>query len=203
MPRQKKKRPVHLPPPDFASRKIPSKRKGLARWWRLHPSTYHPVFFSALSGNRFTVPGLGTLYLGCDARSCLLEKYGDEIYGARNLGKKPELAASDWRDRVLTAVGVPGIIVCDLTSAATLAACGVDTGTLTNPHLRFPQAWAKAIMEHPTGFDGILYSSRFTQGPCLALFNRRPLKIKPLQSIPLSSHPDGLKLLSEFEIALV
>lgn len=203
MPRPSKKRPVHLPPADFDSRKIPFKRKGLARWWRLHSNVSHPVFFSTLSGNRFAVPGLGTLYLGGNARSCLLEKYGDEIYGARNQEKRPELAASDWRDRVLTAVGVPGIIVCDLTSAATLAACGVDMGTLANPHLRFPQAWAKAIMEHPTGFDGILYSSRFTQGPCLALFNRRPLKIKLLQSTALSAHPDGLKLLSEFQIALV
>jgi hypothetical protein len=203
MPRPKKKRPVHLPSADFASRDIPRTRKGLAKWWRLHPSAFDPIFFSPSSANRFAVPGMGTLYLGRDARSCLLEKYGDEIYGAKNRGKKPELAASDWRDRILTAVGVPGIILCDLTSAATLAACGVDVGTLTNPHLRFPQAWARAIMEHPTGFDGILYSSRFTQGPCLALFDRRPLKIKPLQSIPLSSHPDGLKLLSEFQIALV
>ena len=203
MPPQKKERPVHLPSADFALRKIPFKRKALARWWRLHPSSYHPIFFSAFSGNRFAVPGMGTLYLGHDVRSCLLEKYGDEIYGARNRAHKPELAESDWRDRVLTAVAVPGIIVCDLTSSTTLVACGVDVGTLTNPHLGFPQAWAKAIMEHPTGFDGILYSSRFTQATCLALFDRRPLKIKSLQSIPLRSHADGLKLLNEFQISLV
>ena len=203
MPRPRKKRPIHLPPADFASRDIPRTRKGWAKWWRLHPGTFDPVFFSPSSANRFAVPGLGTLYLGRDARSCLLEKYGDEIYGARNRGKRPELAASDWRDRILTSVGVPGMIVCDLTSAATLAACGVDTGTLTNPQLRFPQAWAKAIMEHPTRFDAILYSSRFTQGPCLALFNRRPLEIKVSPSIPLSSHPEGLKFLTEFQIALV
>jgi hypothetical protein len=146
---------------------------------------------------------MGTLYLARDARSCLLEKYGDEIYGASNQGKTPNLSASDWRDRILTVVEVPSVTVCDLTSPATLVACGVDIGTLTNPDLRFPQAWAKAIMEHPHAFDGILYSSRFTQGACLALFDRRPFKIKPLDSIPLSSHPEGMRLLSEFQIALV
>ncbi len=203
MPRTGKHRPVHLPPDGFASRDIPLARKRLGEWRRLHPGAFNPIFFSPSSGNRFAVPGMGTLYLARDARSCLMEKYGDEIYGAVNQGKKPELPASDWRDRILTIVEVPGIAVCNLTSPATLAACGVDIGTLTNPDLRFPQAWSKAIMEHPNCFDGILYSSQFTQRPCLALFDRRPIKVKALQSIPLASHPEGMKLLSEFEIALV
>lgn len=203
MPRLRHERPVHLPPAGFGSRDIPRTRKRLAKWRRLHPSAFSPISFSPSTANRFAVPGMGTLYFARSVRSCLLEKYGDEIYGASNQGKTPNLSASDWRDRMVAVVEVPGITVCDLTSPTTLAACGVDIGTLANPDLRFPQAWAKAIMEHANAFDGILYSSRFTQGPCLALFDRRPLKIKPFDSISLSSHPDGMRLLSEFQIALV
>jgi hypothetical protein len=69
--------------------------------------------------------------------------------------------------------------------------------------LRYAQAWAKAILEHPAIFDAILYSSRFTQTPCMAIYNRRKLKTKILNSYPLSSHRDGIKFLSEFQIALV
>ena len=178
-------------------------RSRLTRWLRLHSRTYPPIFYSSLAGNRFAMPNLGTLYLGHDARTCFLEKYGDEIYGARNSGVPPTLPAADWRARRLTAIAVSALKICDLTASATLAACGVDLGSLNCHELRYPQAWAKAIMEHPAAFDAILYASRFTQMPCLAIYDRRSLKIKILNTHPLSSHPDGMKFLAEFQIALV
>jgi hypothetical protein len=197
------KRPLHLPPVDFASRDIPVMRSRPTRWLRLHSRTYPPIFYSPLAGNRFAVPNLGTLYLGRDARTCFLEKYGDEIYGARNSGVTPTLPAADWRARRLTSIAVPALKICDLTASATLAACGVDLGSLNCHELRYPQAWARAIMEHPAAFDAILYASRFTQTPCVAIYNRRSLKTKILNAHPLSSHPDGMKFLAEFQIALV
>ncbi len=103
----------------------------------------------------------------------------------------------------MTGVGIPAISVCDLTSPATLAASGVETGTLANPDLAYPQAWAKAIMEHPANFDGILYPSRFTHEPCLALYPRRRIEVRILGSRALADHPDGMKLLNDFRVALV
>jgi len=196
------KRPLHLPPVDFASRDIPVVRSRPTRWSRLHLRTHPPISYSPLAENRFAAPHLGTLYLGRDARTCLLEKYGDEIYGARNSGLTPTLPAADWRARRLTALAVPALKICDLTASATLAACGVDLGSLNCHELRYPQAWAKALMEHPAAFDAILYASRFTQVPCVAIYNRRSLKVKILNTHPLSSHPEGMKFLAEFQIAL-
>jgi hypothetical protein len=197
------KRPLHLPLADFSSLEIPKTRKGFRKWWRLHQGSLSPIFYSKSDANRFAVPALGTLYVGSDPQTCLLEKYGDELYGAKNRGEIPRLSATDWRDRAMTAVGIPAVYVCDLTSPETLSACRVDMGTLTHPDLIYPQAWAKAIMEHPANFDGILYLSRFTQKPCLALYPRREIEVRIINSDALAHHPDGMKLLDEFQVALV
>jgi hypothetical protein len=124
----KAERPTHFPGPDFPRRKIPVKNDKAREWFRLHSVAFDAIYFSTSQANRFAIGagvGGGTLYLGADPRTCLMEKYGDEIFGAQSAGHAPRLSANGWRERRLTRVSVPPLRICDLTNESTLAACGV------------------------------------------------------------------------------
>lgn len=202
----KELRPAHSPAPDFSSRKIPVKHGRARKWVRLHPVAFDPIYYSTALGNRFAVNpalGWGTLYVGADVRVCLMEKYGDEVFGAKNVGHQPRLSAMDWRERRISEILIPPLKICDLTNEQTLAACGVDVGTLTSVDLEHPQEWATAIMSNNAGFDAIQYASRFTLNPCLAIYNRHPLSLRVLRTESLTYLAEAMRFLEEFEVSLV
>ena len=132
-----------------------------------------------------------------------MEKHGDEIYKYKNSGKRAVLSLSDWRNRKMTQLLAPRSNICDLTDPKTRHACGVDVTSLLSADLSIPQAWGEAIALHPAQFDGLLYTSRFTDKPCLALFNpNRLLSIIKRQSNNLHADKEGLQFLEDFGIAL-
>jgi hypothetical protein len=200
-----KSRPVYRPPADFNSRDILLTEIESSEWFRLHPGNFDPIRFSKSDESRFSPSGgpCGALYLGADPETCILEKFGDIIYGYRQRGKQVVLADAVWRSRELTQLVLPGIKVCDLTNATTLQQCGVDASALMLPDLAVPQAWGVALMNHPNNFDGILYLSRFTQAHCLAIFDRAPRIEQPRRLGLLANHEGGAQVLKRFEIALV
>jgi hypothetical protein len=58
------------------------------------------------------------------------------------------------------------------------------------------QAWALAIMQHPSEAEGIIYRSRFTNRNCLALFERG--EIPTLVKETLIGSLNGLAKVNEF-----
>jgi hypothetical protein len=200
-----KRRPVYLPPKDFGSRAIPAKPQKATEWFRLYPKGSHPVYFSKNENHRYSplAGPCGVLYVGADPETCIMEIYGDRIYGFRRRNQKVELPDSDWRSRHLALLAVPALTICDLTDRKTLQECRVDAAALVHPRLAVPQAWAIAIMQHPANFAGIRFQSRFTNGPCLALFDRASgVKVKrKLGALP--ARPEGAQIIDRFEVALV
>jgi hypothetical protein len=53
---------------------------------------------------------------------------------------------------------------------------GVDKASLLDEDLGLPQEWSLVVQRHPAGFEAIKYTSRFTDQPCLALFDRGGLR---------------------------
>jgi hypothetical protein len=144
-------------------------RQGPRLWCRVHQSQFGAIHFSLRDIHRFSHPDCPYpyLYLGCDMATCLFERFGDEMYD-RTLA----IAFSLWQGHSITAIRVPAMHLCDLTSAKTLSALRVDLSTLMHNDLKTPQAWGLALQRHPANFQGIKFKSRFNDKVCLAIFNR-------------------------------
>lgn len=196
------RRPIHLPREDFARIKVTPLQLGGRDWTRMFNRAQDPIFFNNRPGNRFTPPDgpWQVLYLGDSTRTCFLETFGDELYSGRN-----RIARSRWESRGIAEIAVPTAKVCDLTDDRILAALGVDKGALYATDLTVPQAWSRAIMEHPAGFEGILYASRFGEGKCLALFDTPAVatRVRELSREDLHGSMRGDDLCMEFNLALV
>jgi len=81
----------------------------------------------------------------------------------------------------------------------------VDLASLTSYDLSIPQAWGLAIQRHPANFEGIKFKSRFTNRPCLALFERYNIKSSLSEKLvgSLSEIEPALAWLDKFKIQLV
>lgn len=198
-------RPTYWPPADFEARPIPVASTKPSKWSRLHSEGFDPIYFSKNDENRYSAASAphGALYVGADAETCLMEIYGDRIYGFKQKGEPVVLSDADWRTRHATRLAVPPLKLCDFTDRKTLQECGVDSASLMSSDLTVPQAWGSAVMAHPLQFDGIQFRSRFTNGLCLAIFERkRGIKISDKLG-PITKMAEGDHLLDRFKIALI
>lgn len=195
-------RPLHLPPRDFATRKIRRARLAAGTWWKVHLTSHNPVGFSSIPGHRFSPPdsGFSVLYLATDVTTCLWEVFGDELFASPRI-----LSLSAWMSRMASEVTAEETIVCNLTLASVRTSMGCDLSALMHHDLVIPQAWATAIQAHSAKFDGILYASRFTGKRCAAFFAppSEPASFQTSQGIPLCEHPGALEFLTTNRIALV
>ena len=82
------------------------------------------------------------------------------------------ISAGKWAGCVLSQIHVPEVHVCAFSLEKTRSAMSVDKASLLSSDLRIPQAWGLAVQQHPVGFEGIKYTSRFIDQPCLVLFER-------------------------------
>jgi hypothetical protein len=195
-------RPIHLPPKKFGSLALEPTNLPAGIWFRIFNRPFDPIHFNNRPGNRFTpVDGkYKVLYVADQPRTCFLETFGDELYGGNN-----RIALSRWQSRSLAHLACPALRVCDLTSDPTLTRLGIEKGSLYATNLSVPQAWSKAIMEHPAGFQGIQYASRFCEGRCLAIFDDPEVVsgARELERCNLLGSSDGDYLVEQFEILLV
>lgn len=162
-------RHLYVPGPDFAKRKIPTLKKPGTVWFRIHRSDRPAVQFGIHTHHRFSHPEstFPVLYLGAEIRTCLWEYFGDDVFGSI-----PAIASTRWQGCHLSRIEVPPLKVCALDQQSTRDALRVDKASLLAADLSIPQAWARAIQQHPEGFDAIQYTSRFVEQSCLALFGQ-------------------------------
>ncbi len=195
-------RAVRLPAGDLHERPVPVAETKACDFWRVHATKDAPCYFSKNRDHRFSPPDgpWPLLYLADSIETCLLERFGDELYEGERA-----LAACIWRSRSVSRIRVPALRICDLTDAKTCAALGVDAGALCANDLAIPQAWSLGLQLHPARFDGLRYRSRFGKGACLALFGRPPVerRLRVEKTVPLADCADGDAFLDAFRVALV
>lgn len=190
------------PTKGFPQREIPSYRLPKGTWYRIHRSDRSALEFGLKPFHRFSHPDCPhpVLYLGSSVSTCLWEVFGDDVFQ-----NERAIALSRWGCYSLSAIKVPKVNLCALDTEQTRSAAGVDKGSLLAANLHIPQAWGLAIQKHPAGFQGIQYTSRFSDHTCLALFELpeivRGLKSKSLG--PVGNHKTAIDWLDHQKVVLV
>ena len=192
-------RPVPLPPADFNQRKMPVCQLPAAVWYRVHDVRFAAIYFSLNPGHRFSHLDAARkcLYLGSDIETCLYERFGDRM------NQEPRLPLSLWENGAVSEVSVPPLVICDLTSDRTRTLLGIDLSTVMYPSLKVPQAWGKALQEHPAKPAGLRYSSRFSARPCLCLFEGATVALQDKKLGPLPQIKAANDFLETHRIALL
>lgn len=191
-----------LPSADFGQKKIPVTRQPQRHWFRIHPTGSSALLFRSLTHHRFSHPDapFRLLYLGATIQTCLWEVFGDDVF----LGKRA-ISSARWNGYRISQIVVPAVNLCATTLERTRDAMNVDKASLMAADLSIPQGWSLAIQSHPAGFDGIKYSSRFLDQPCLALFERGDLQSRlQVESLgALNDLDSAVDWLEERDAALV
>jgi hypothetical protein len=196
------RRTIYKPSADFARRKIPVTVLDAGVLIRLHASHRPALEFGTRAGNRFTPenPPHGVMYLGEDLGTCIFEIFGDEMLTARTL-----VRAFKWMNCSVSLIAFPALRVCDFTDSVTTTAAGVDLASLMAHELEGPQAWSRAVMNHPLGFQAIRYASRFTGRHCLALFDLPDVcgSLAATSAGLLHEMSEAGRFLDEYEVTIV
>jgi hypothetical protein len=156
-----------LPPADFATRDLPIETVAAGSvFLRIHRTDLGPIHFGTSGDNRFDDPDgqYGVLYAahsleGAFAETCLRE------VGA-TLVPMMRLAL-----RSVTRVEVTAELRLVALHGLGLARLGA-TAAVTSGMYDASQAWSRAIHDHPSAVDGMIYRSNHDNGElCVALFD--------------------------------
>jgi hypothetical protein len=193
-------KPLRLPPKDLSRLTLEAKTLAVEGWIRLHLPG-RAVLFTKNPEHRFTPVDTkyGVLYIAQDEETAALEVYGDRLYRR----KQGRIDKNDWEARQFSKLALPAVKVADLTYGA-MPTARVDLTALTHRSRSVTHAWGAAVMNHPGGFHGLLYLSRFTGKICVALFAVPGDPTPVVSGSPFSFHsrPIAYKLEKNFEIAL-
>ena len=182
------------PGPDFSRFKLTMLSRQTL-WYRIHESRHGAVYFGQKRcRGRFDDPlrRYGVLYAGADELCAFVETFGHDT--GRNLVRAAQLNA--------TALAVlrfrRPLRLADLRNAR-LARLGADSRLFADADYAVPQRWSRAIFEHPSKPDGILYNARHDPAKvCVALFDRagrgNKKTIVVSQSIPLDPVLQGRRI---------
>lgn len=156
------------PPPDFADRDLPLESlPPRTVFVRIHRSDLTPLFFGTSGENRFDDPQriYGVCYValtleGAFAETCL------RAVGAQFI------ASSYLNVRVFTAIEATAPLRLVAVHGAGLARIGA-TSIVSGGEHAMAQIWSRAIHDHPSSPDGLLYRANHDNGEiCAALFDR-------------------------------
>ncbi len=195
-------RPHYRPGADFDQRTIPVTRQPLRNWFRVHRTGIPAVHFGIYPHHRFSHANCRypLLYVGSSLSVCLWEYFGDDMFGGRHV-----ISAAKWNGCSLSQINVPQLKACALSLEATRNAMGVDKASLLATDFSVPQEWALAVQKHPATFDGLKYSSRFIDQPCLAIFDRGGMAARLQETLlgELKNLDAAVDWLDEHKVALV
>ena len=194
-------RVLRLPPASLPEIRISRTRQPARNWFRVHQARQSATRFSLNTAHRYSQQDRPhpVLYLGADIDTCLFERFGDQAYD-----NQKALSRSLWEAHCASAIYVPEIQVCDLTSAKTLSALMVDLSALMHTRVAAPQAWGLAIQRHPANFEAIKFASRFNGKACLALFQRDGLeqRLRQKRLGTLANHDPAVDWLDKHRVSL-
>lgn len=138
---------------------------------------YSPIFFNRRSTSatvfRFDAPNdeFGVLYAAPTFSACMFETVIRNVFAG---GTLPLLIGeSELSCRSISSLGAgrPGALrLADFTQS--LAPLGGDNMVMATSDYMVPNAWSFAVHSHPEKFDGIYFRSRYSNEPCVALFDR-------------------------------
>jgi hypothetical protein len=136
-------------------------------WIRFHLSAYDPLFFGRMGANRFDDPlrRYGVLYAAETGDGAFIETFG----------RSPGLNVVSHHQLLVRSVALIDatrqLRLVDLTGPG-LAHIGA-TGSLTSGSHEVAQVWSRALWEHPSRPDGLLFRARHDPS-CLsvAIFSR-------------------------------
>jgi hypothetical protein len=152
-------------------------------WYRLSRREYPSQFFPS-KGSRLTpISGeFPCVYLATEMETTVAEVWGDRLDAQRDAGGDtyviPSGQAAKWAFLKLNTLP-SDLRLCDLTSADTRLAMGLDGSSLYATDFDLTQTWAERVARHPHRFDGMRYRSRHTDELCLVLWVR-PSEPRPL-----------------------
>ncbi len=142
------------PPPSFGSKKLSTTRR-MRQWYRVHQTAKEPLYFGKNGGNRFDAPAgeFGVLYVGDDQHCAFIETFGHAT-GTRSV-TMGELAV-----RCLAVITTTRPLrLLDLTGRG-LARIGADARLTSGDDYGLAHRWSRAIHDHPSEPDGIIYCAR-------------------------------------------
>ena len=138
------------------------------------------------------------LYLARDPFTAALETFGSRLYK-----KSARIPLHEWHTKVVSSVVVASARVADLTFGA-MAKAKVTLGTLASCSRNVTHKWGRAVMDHPSGYQGLLYLSDYTGQTCLALFKLEGIPApRVVASQPFHTHPVSTRLLQSYRVTLL
>lgn len=196
------RRDSYLPGSAFNSLSIPMSRQPKRHWFRVHRSERPAIDFGIRPHHRFSHPEspFPLLYVGGSLSTCLWEYFGDDVFRGRQV-----ISRVKWDGCSLSRIEVAQLRVCSLGDGRTREAMRVDVSAVYDEDLQIPQSWSLAIQRHPSGFEAIRYLSRFSDEPCLAVFDRSGIqdRLKETPMGSLNELDEAVQWLTERGAALV
>lgn len=84
-----------------------------------------------------------------------------------------------------------------------LVALGVPTNAVRGKTHRAGRAFSEALYAQAPGIDGILYASRLTAGPCIAIYDRAVTKLQAGPVHPMIRQPSLVPALRQLNVAVI
>ncbi len=188
-----------LPPADFATRDLPIETVAAGSvFLRIHRTDLGPIHFGASGDNRFDDPEgqYGVFYAahsleGAFAETCLRE-VGATLVPMARLALRSVTRVEVTAELRLVALHGPGLARLGATAAVTSGMYDIS------------QPWSRAIHDHPSAVDGMIYRSNHDNGElCTALFDRCCPRLAAGATEPLISDRARLAaLLDRYKIGL-
>jgi len=186
-----------FPPPTLAPDALPTASVPTGTLWtRIHWSHLEPLWFGPATGeppqSRFDDPDgeYRVCYLGVTVEASFAETFLRNV-PVRILSRTRLAARSLARVRVVRPVSLVQLHGQFLTRVGTTAAVA------SGPYSR-SRAWSRALWQHPSRPDGLLYHARHDDETlCVALFDRAADAIRVDHTVPLTAESRLLAMLLE------
>ena len=158
------------PPDDLADRRprFTTLRRGSVVH-RFYTAAYEPIFFDPSQAGRLNAPdaSYGVLYAAKEPYGAFAETFlrtpGRTLIDEGLLRRKAYVRLEITADLRLARLAGPGLAILGATAEVVHGGLPYDV----------PQTWSKALFEHPSRPDGIVYYARHDdEGLCYAIFDR-------------------------------